>query len=279
MTRLFVLGSGSKGNAFAVDTEEGVVLVDVGFGMKALARRAEQAGLGLDRVVAIVLTHEHGDHTAGAVALADRSGAPIICSKGTWRGLREPPEVPHHTLRPAHPLRLGSLTIHSCLTTHDANEPLAIAIEVGTTRFAFATDIGRSTAGVRYLLRHAHAVVIESNFDDVMLRTGRYPASVQQRIAGSSGHLSNRAAADLVAEVVHEGLAAVVLAHLSEQCNTRERARQTVEPVLRARGFRGELFVAAQNEPLPPITVGAAPCPDQGELGLRWDEASPVRPG
>lgn len=279
MTRLFVLGSGSKGNAFAIESAEGVVLVDVGFGAKALSRRAERAGVSLERVSAIVLTHEHGDHTQGAVALADSTGAPILCSRGTWRGLGEPPEVAHHALRPAHPLTLGALTVHSCLTTHDANEPLAVAIEIAGSRLAFATDIGRATAGVRYLLRGANAVVIESNYDEVMLRTGRYPPSVQQRIAGSSGHLSNRAAADLVADVVHDELAAVVLAHLSQQCNTHQRARETVEPILRARGFRGMLHVAAQDEPLGPISVRAAPYRDQAELALHWDAALPAPPG
>lgn len=279
MTRLFVLGSGSKGNAFAVETSAGVVLVDAGFGLKAYRRRAERAGLGLDRVVGVLLTHEHGDHATGALGLAAACGAPILCSMGTWRGLGPADGVEHIAIRPSHPVALAGITVHSCLTTHDATEPLALAIEAPDgARVGFAIDIGRTTTGVRFLLRGANAVVMESNYDDLMLRTGRYPPSVQQRIAGSGGHVSNRGAASLLSDLVHEGMHAVVLAHLSQQCNTHERARATVEPVLRARGFRGTLYTAPQEEPLPPISVPAAPYRDQAELPLQWDEVSPARP-
>ena len=91
-----------------------------------------------------------------------------------------------------------------------------------------------------------------------MLRTGDYPPSVQQRIAGSNGHLSNRAAADLVASVMHRELRVVVLAHLSRQCNTADDARATVATALRRAGFGGALHVADQDEPLGPIPVVVA---------------------
>ncbi|HEY7029111.1 MAG TPA: hypothetical protein VH438_15965, partial [Gemmatimonadales bacterium] len=109
------------------------------------------------------------------------------------------------------------------------------------------------TTAVRLLLRNAHAIVLEANYDDVLLRTSGYPPSVQARIAGSGGHLSNRAAADLLGDVLHEGLELVVLAHLSERCNTREDARAAVAPVLRRRGCA--LHVAKQHEALPALEL------------------------
>ena len=97
------------------------------------------------------------------------------------------------------------------------------------------------------------------------LRTSGYPPVVQRRIAGSGGHLSNRAAAELLAELHHPGLAVVVLAHLSQRCNTAEDARATVAPALRRAGFGGELHVAAQDVPLPPIDVAM---PERAQLRL-----------
>ena len=79
---------------------------------------------------------------------------------------------------------------------------------------------------------------------------------VQRRIAGSSGHLSNRAAAELLAELHHPGLGVVVLAHLSRQCNSADDARATVGPALRRVGFGGVLHIAEQDEPLGPIAIG-----------------------
>jgi phosphoribosyl 1,2-cyclic phosphodiesterase len=118
-----------------------------------------------------------------------------------------------------------------------------------------AYDLGRPTAAVRYLLRNLTAIVLEANHDDVLLRTSSYPPVVQRRIAGSAGHLSNRAAAQLLVEVHHPGLGVVVLAHLSRQCNTANDARATVASALRRAGFGGTLHVADQDEPLGPIPV------------------------
>jgi hypothetical protein len=118
-----------------------------------------------------------------------------------------------------------------------------------------AYDLGRPTAAVRYLLRELSAIVLEANHDDVLLRTSSYPPVVQRRIAGSSGHLSNRAAAELLAELHHPGLGVVVLAHLSRQCNSADDARATVGPALRRVGFGGVLHIADQDEPLGPIAI------------------------
>ena len=150
--------------------------------------------------------------------------------------------------------------IESCLTSHDALEPLAFAVRLpdGIT-LGVAYDVGRPTAAMRYLLRDATALVIEANHDEVLLRLSDYPATVRQRIAGSAGHLSNRATAELVAELWHPGLATVVLAHLSESCNTPGQARDTVEPVIREAGFGGTLHVALQNVPLDPIPLATPP--------------------
>jgi phosphoribosyl 1,2-cyclic phosphodiesterase len=271
MTRLFIFGSGSKGNAFAVDSPEGTLLIDAGFGLKAFRKRADRAGLDCGRIRGVVVTHEHGDHSGGALALAREFGVPVVCSAGTWTALGSPVDVAFIQVRPARPAPFGGFVLHTMVTTHDAREPLAIAVETSLgQRIAFAMDLGRSTHGLRWLLGGAHAVILESNYDDVMLRTGRYPPSVQQRIAGSGGHLSNRIAAEVLSGAMHRGLEVVVLAHLSQECNSPSCARETVEPVLKRRGFKGRLYVACQDEPLEAIPLSTPVSAAQGELCLDW---------
>jgi phosphoribosyl 1,2-cyclic phosphodiesterase len=254
--KLAVLGSGSQGNAIAVRTAGATLLVDAGFGPRALARRAAAAGLALEPLAGIVLTHEHGDHARGALPLAASTGAPLIASPGTLAALagcgpRALPLPPY-----GGGLTVGPFTIAAALTAHDAREPIAVAVTDDAGRkVGIAYDLGRPTAGVRHLLRGCAVLLLEANHDEVMLQTGPYPATVRRRIAGAAGHLSNRAAADLAAELCGPRLEAVVLLHLSERCNDAALARRTVGRALRERGFRGRLLVADQHLPLPTLTL------------------------
>lgn len=250
MTSLHILGSGSKGNCFALRAGDDVLLLDAGFSAREVGRRAEAVGLSLSAVRGIVLTHEHGDHAAGAVRLARQLGVPVAASTGTWNALRQDNPVPHAPLRGGASTLLGAFRVESALSSHDAAEPVAIAVTCPDgTRVGVAYDLGRPTTAVRFLLRNCHALVVEANHDEVLLRTSGYPPSVQQRIAGSGGHLSNDAAAELLTGLLHHQLELVVLAHLSARCNTAECARAVVEPALRREGFLGRLEIAGQ-EPL-----------------------------
>jgi len=257
MTTLHVLGSGSQGNCFAVASDGAAVLIDAGFSAREIERRADAAGLALERVAGIIVTHEHGDHASGAARLARRLNAPVLTAAGTWTQLaRRMPDVTHQTIGLCGEAVVGPFTVRACPTSHDAAEPLAVAVHVaGGVSVGVAYDLGRPTVAVRYLLRDLTALVIEANHDDVMLRTSGYPPVVQRRIAGSGGHLSNRAAGELLVELSHPGLAVVVLAHLSQRCNSAEEARAAVTPRLRDAGFRGEVHVARQDQPLPPIRL------------------------
>jgi phosphoribosyl 1,2-cyclic phosphodiesterase len=118
-----------------------------------------------------------------------------------------------------------------------------------------AYDFGRATAALKYLLRTADCLIMESNHDECMLRSSPYPPSVRRRIGGPDGHLSNRAAALLMAEACHSTLETVVLAHISEVCNQKALAEGVAQESLSSRRFQGRLLVAEQDEPLEEIQV------------------------
>jgi phosphoribosyl 1,2-cyclic phosphodiesterase len=267
MMRLYVLGSGSRGNCCAVEAEGAAILLDAGFSAREIERRAETAGLDLSRVAGIALTHEHGDHACGAARLAHRLGVPILTAPGTWDRLA--PSMRRAVHRPIGlrgAVELGPFRVEACPTSHDAADPLALAVRgPDGTAVGVAYDLGRATSAVRYLLQNLTAIVLEANHDEVQLRTSGYPPVVQRRISGSGGHLSNRAAAELLSELHHPGLAVVVLAHLSQRCNTADDARAAVAPALRRVGFGGSLHVASQDVPLRPIDVVA---PERAQLRL-----------
>jgi phosphoribosyl 1,2-cyclic phosphodiesterase len=257
---LYVLGSGSRGNCCAVESEGVVILVDAGFSAREVERRAASVGLDLGQVAGIVLTHEHGDHACGTAGLARKLRAPILTAHGTWSRLGgKLSTTEHRPLGLSNRVELGPFMVEGCPISHDAFDPLAVTVRIPDgTSIGVAYDLGRVTTAVRYLLRNLTGIVLESNHDEVQLRTSEYPPVVQRRIAGSGGHLSNRAAAQLLRELHHPGLAVVVLAHLSQQCNSAADARAAVAPALRRAGFRGTLHVADQDRPLPPIMVSQA---------------------
>jgi phosphoribosyl 1,2-cyclic phosphodiesterase len=253
-----VLGSGSRGNAILVATAGGTVLIDAGFGLATLTDRAASVGSTLDGLTALLLTHEHGDHARGAGAVAADTGCRVLASAGTLRALEpELAEASTRVLGGRAATDIGPLRVSTVQTSHDAAEPLALLLTDHDSggRLGIAYDVGRSTPQLLRLLRAADCVLLEANHDEQLLRTGPYPVSVRSRIAGPNGHLSNWQAGQVAAELYHEELQTVVLAHLSERCNHPELARDAVSAALSARGFVGRLLVASQHRPLEPFPV------------------------
>jgi phosphoribosyl 1,2-cyclic phosphodiesterase len=151
---------------------------------------------------------------------------------------------------------IGPFELTACQTVHDAAEPLMLGI-VGPQgeKVAAAYDLGRPTNVLKYLLRSADCLIVESNHDEAMLQSGPYPRSVRYRIGGPAGHLSNRDASQLLVEAWHPSLGTIVLAHISESCNRKSLAEECATAVLRQRGYAGQLFVAEQDRALAPIEV------------------------
>lgn len=257
--RVTVLGSGSTGNATLVEAGLTKVLVDAGFSGKELAGRLSEVGVAPECLQAIVITHDHGDHTRGMGVLARRYGIPLLLTVRTQAAcaklLDGSEQVQHY--RAERTFRVGALEIRPFLTVHDAVDPVAVTLRDTETgcRLGIATDLGRPTAAVRAALAGCHLLVLEANHDDAMLWRGPYPWSVKQRIASSHGHLSNRASAELLRELYHRELGGVVLAHLSEHCNEPALAQEVIGVALERLGFRGALAVAGPARPLAPIEV------------------------
>ncbi len=258
--RLTVLGTGSRGNAVLLESEGDALLVDAGFSPRELARRLGVAGLDAARLVGVALTHEHGDHARGAPGLAARLGVPIVASRGTLDALepRLRPGTATRTLAMSRRLECGAFTLRAYPTAHDAAEPVMLVVEDAQGRKAgIAYDVGSPTTALSHACRGLDALVLETNHDEVLLRASGYPSAVRARIAGRGGHLSNRQAALLAAEVAHAGLGALVLAHISDRCNTPDRALAAVAEALKRTPFRGRLVVSRQDAPSPTLEVGA----------------------
>ncbi len=271
--RVAMLGSGSRGNATLVEGSGTRILVDAGFSGKEIAKRLAGLGVSPESLDAVVITHEHSDHTRGMGILARRFATPVYLSEGTRRAsaplLRGGEVIREY--EPGRAFEIGGLRVDPFLTVHDAADPVAVTVTCGETgrRVGVATDLGRPTAGIRHSLAGCDFLILEANHDEGLLRSGPYPPSVQARIASSHGHLSNHAAAAFAKELVHPGLVGVLLAHLSGECNRPELALRVVGKALREVGWEGYLGVAPQDEPTPLLELATLASPARaGQLPL-----------
>src|SRR5829696_4142160 len=257
-TSLTILGSGSKGNAVVVAYGGRLLMLDAGFELPVLVARLEAAGLHPWYVEDVVLSHGHRDHVLGAAHGARVYGWRLWGSLGTvwrWRDLRD---VPLQPLEPGRSFDAGAFVVHTAPTPHDVDDSAALVVETRATgaRVGYATDLGHAPDAVIASLRGVHALVLESNYDEAMLRAGPYPPEVQDRVAGPTGHLSNAQAVAVARAVGRPDLHLLVLAHVSRHNNTPELARRTMEEGLHGTAFRGRIVVAAQDVVSGPWEVG-----------------------
>ena len=268
--RLWVLGSGSGGNAVLVEAGDSRVLVDAGFGTRELASRMRAVGVSPASVEACIVTHEHTDHVQGAAAGARKWGWALYASAGTMDAWPELRGAGCSAITTEEPLALSRLEVTAKSTPHDAASPIGVRLACRSTgaTAVVCTDIGHVSDGVRTLCAGADLLVLESNHDEGMLRAGPYPPFLQRRIASRTGHLSNRASAELARDLVHRDLAHVVLAHLSEKCNDHGIARAASADALRRTRFRGTLSVALQHGVVGPFLPRADRAEPEAQYSL-----------
>jgi phosphoribosyl 1,2-cyclic phosphodiesterase len=268
--RIWSLGSGSRGNGFVIESGGRALLVDCGFGPRAIAMRLKRLGLVPEMIEGLVITHEHQDHADGAEKSQHKYRWPVYASAGTLRALPDISAKYRHVLTPGVSVNAGGFTVESVAIPHDANEPLALALTATSSgaRVGIAHDLGAVPAALEPLFARCDALLIEANHDVEMLRTGPYPPMLQSRIRGGNGHINNDEAAALAVRLAHPGLRAIALLHLSETNNTPELAARTVNASLKRARSSVVARAAAGRVPEPLLSLAGATVPSQLTLGL-----------
>lgn len=225
-----VLSSGSKANSTYIEAGGTAVLIDCGLSAKETEKRMGLLGLRPEGLSAILITHEHSDHVYGVSVFSRRYKLPVFANKRTAKKLKS--VFAHEQFATGHEFDIGALKVHPFSIAHDAVDPVGFTIRGDGLQFSQATDLGRITTLVEDAVRGAHALVLESNHDEDMLRDCHYPWELKQRISSTHGHLSNHTAASFLSHVKHPEMRHVVLGHLSENSNTPELAVTTLDRYL-----------------------------------------------
>jgi len=241
-----VLASGSRGNATYISDDRTAILIDAGLSGVEIQRRMARKGLDPNNLDAILVSHEHADHIHGVGVLSRRFGLRVYINDGTRQasGSALGKLTGICPFSCGHAFAIGSLAIHPFSISHDAEDPAGFSISCNGAKVGVATDLGIATGVVKTHLKACDILILEANHDPQMLIDGPYPWPLKQRIRGRSGHLSNDDTALLLETLQHDRLAHVILAHLSEENNTPEKARQAVKTVLNGAGVK--LHVASQ---------------------------------
>ena len=252
LIHLYLLASGSKGNAAVVEGPKGSVLVDCGISRRELHRRADLVGCDLTRVCAMLVTHEHGDHTSGLSVLCKHFDGPVYATAGTTTARDHLSHLPFTSVAHDCTLELGGMHVQAFPLSHDVYDPMCFRFEVRSNgavadAVAWATDTGVLTSEAMEALRGCRTLGIETNHDREMLTNGPYPPFLQARVGGSHGHLSNDQAAEALPQLLTRETETVVGMHISEKNN---RPSLALEALRTAVDGQAKVMLASQTEPL-----------------------------
>jgi phosphoribosyl 1,2-cyclic phosphodiesterase len=241
--RFCALASGSRGNALLVEHDETLIMIDCGLPLTVLASRLAAVDRSLDDVDAVLVTHEHGDHSRGIGPLLRRRAIPLWTTHGTAEAVDEIDAF--ERVRLDEELSIGTIAVRPFAVPHDAREPCQFVFRAAGRRIGVLSDSGHATPLIRQALAGCDALALEFNHDAVMLESGSYPPSVKARVGSRFGHLSNGQAAELLGGLVHGGLQWVMALHLSERNNSPRHVREAVAGMIGGVDFA----LAQQDQP------------------------------
>lgn len=235
------LFSGSSGNCVYLSLGGARLLVDAGVACSRIEASLRELGADLERIDAVLVTHDHVDHVRGLAVLCRRYGLPVYANEGTWNAiLAHEANFPRRCMRTfltGEEFSVGQVSVRPFPIPHDAAEPVGFVFSCGGLRCAVATDIGRVEDGWLSAVEGAQALVIEANHDVDMVRRGPYPQRLKRRILGANGHLCNEDCALALQQLAKKGAKAVFLSHLSADNNLPELAYNTVCEALARAGY------------------------------------------
>ena len=251
MTRMKIgycpLASGSKGNCILVKTEQATLLFDMGISLKQLENALHRFAINIEEIDAVIVSHEHTDHICGIPALVKRHPIPIIANADTTKALfaYAKTTLPCKIFVTGEPFSFKDVKVHPFSVQHDTLDPVAFTVGYKEEKLGICTDLGFATTFIERHLSGCTYLYIESNHDIEMVHASSRSFVYKQRVLSRQGHLSNESAAALLKKIIHKKLRHIYLAHLSEECNTKEKA---IESVRNKIGSSIQLDVALQWE-------------------------------
>lgn len=256
------LYSGSTGNCLFVKSNNSNILIDAGVSTKKILEALDSINTNISNIDAILVTHEHVDHTKSISSLSCKYNIPVYANLETWNSLskhKEKINIENQKIfNVAEKFKIKDIEIQPFSIPHDAANPCGFNLYNDSNKISIATDIGHMDNTILNNLKNSSFIMLESNYDPEVLKMSSYPYSLKQRISGPNGHLSNNTAAKTILHLLNSGLKEVMLGHLSKENNFPELAYQTVIDEFRANNVSSSevvLNVASRTTPSKLISI------------------------
>lgn len=244
--KICVLASGSKGNSSYIETDKTKSLVDLGMSAGYIAKSLKSIGVDPSEIQRIFITHAHTDHVAGLKVFLKKYHPAVYLTKKMEEELgieiEDKVYIDDNT-------SIDDLDVTVIKTSHDAADSNGYVFSSGGKSIVYITDTGYIHVKNFEKLKNKSLYVFESNHDVRLLREGKYPYYLQQRILSDKGHLSNKDSAYYLSNFIGDNTEKIILIHLSEENNRPEVALKTLLDTLEKKGVRvPNIEIAMQRE-------------------------------
>ena len=256
------LYSGSSGNCLFVETQNTKILIDAGVSLRKIEKGLDSINVLPEDLNAIIVTHEHSDHIQSLGNLSKKFDLPVFATSKTFDAMPKQTEKISETNKKSininEKFSIGDIEILPFQIPHDAADPCGFTLYSDNKKISIATDIGHMTNDILKQIDGSEFILLESNYDSNVLKYTKYPFKLKERIAGPTGHLSNKIAGQTINYLINSGLKNAVLGHLSKESNFPELAYQTVMDEIISNGTNIENFnlsVAKRDNPSNVINI------------------------
>ncbi|NLJ44867.1 MAG: MBL fold metallo-hydrolase [Bacteroidales bacterium] len=257
------LSSGSSGNCYYVGNGFHGILIDAGIPATSIRKFLRNMMIPMETIMGVLITHNHSDHIRGLEVLLRKNNLPAFTTREVWNSILSP----HSRISPdcireiplIKKFHLAGFDIEAFPVCHDSPETLGFHIVAGNRKLTIATDLGHICQTSAPYIKAANLLVIESNYDELMLMNGGYPPFLKARIKSDNGHLGNHQTSSFLADNVSENLTHICLAHLSKNNNNPEKALATLYGTFADRGISlngsPKIIVLERNTPSEMISL------------------------
>lgn len=233
-----LLASGSKGNSFVVKSDKTVLMIDCGSTKRHILKSLDTLNIDIDDIKALLITHEHSDHISQINLFKDKKIYSPISLEG----------VDIHKVTPYESFKVKDIEVTPLPLSHDASFTVGYILKCGNEKLSYITDTGYLSEKNIDMIHDSNYFVLESNHDIEKLMQTKRPLYIKSRIYSDRGHLCNENAAEILNKSVTKKTEIIILAHISEEANTRELALKVVSDKLKEKKNKIHIASAGQYE-------------------------------